>query len=241
MNVIRISARQLQTYFKPNVLANGISGLSAVNRVNGVIGVAEVFEVRNIHTSLNHHQSGSGGPYEGDGKTTVSILNKELTETLLIDSYAVQGFRLNTGAFIIGPIAIFARMVLHWDIATLDDINEDSLSLFYLLEPQLEVLVIGTGDGYYKLNDKVIMFLKSKKIHLEILPTHHAVSTFNYLTSDNRIVAGAFIPPANVTINDSDEWLMGQKRKERWYDSTYKKGYYEKFWDQEEKDRRGKY
>jgi NADH dehydrogenase [ubiquinone] 1 alpha subcomplex assembly factor 3 len=38
---------------------------------------------------------------------------------------------------VLGPMAIFPRTVLSWNVGSVDDINEDSLSLFCMLEPKI--------------------------------------------------------------------------------------------------------
>lgn len=47
--------------------------------------------------------------YEGDGKTKVNILNRELELGLMINSYSQYGFRLNNELKVVGPMAIFPR------------------------------------------------------------------------------------------------------------------------------------
>ena len=53
------------------------------------------------------------GSYEGPGKTTVAILNEDYAGVVnLIDSFAVDGFRLNDNTKILGPCVIFPTHVL---------------------------------------------------------------------------------------------------------------------------------
>ncbi|XP_050047293.1 NADH dehydrogenase [ubiquinone] 1 alpha subcomplex assembly factor 3 [Dermacentor andersoni] len=137
--------------------------------------------------------------YEGDGKTTVSVLNKERIDMLLVDSYSTAGFRLNNGLFVVGPIALFPRSVLQWRVKSSYDIIEESFSLFTLLEPKLDVLVIGLGDSGETLDMKVVQHLKKKKIAVEMHPTAIACSTFNFLNVEDRNVAAAMIPPCHIT------------------------------------------
>jgi hypothetical protein len=47
--------------------------------------------------------------YEGDGKTSVQVLNKETEYGLMINSISQSGFRLNNDIFVLGPMAIFPR------------------------------------------------------------------------------------------------------------------------------------
>ena len=53
------------------------------------------------------------GSYEGPGKTTVAILNEDYAGVVnLIDSFAVDGFRLNDNTKILGPCVVFPTHVL---------------------------------------------------------------------------------------------------------------------------------
>lgn len=47
--------------------------------------------------------------YDGDGKTSVTVLNKEEDAGLMINAYSQTGFRLNNGMFVVGPMVIFPR------------------------------------------------------------------------------------------------------------------------------------
>ena len=115
------------------------------------------------------------------------------------------------------------------------DVNEDSLSLFTLLDPRycfflasvapmlsphdiivrLDLLVIGHG-GQPGVRDpvdpRVILKMKKKGVNIEVLTTEKAISTYNFLVEEGRIVAAALIPPETVKIMDIDV----VETKERW-------------------------
>lgn len=55
-----------------------------------------------------NRQTGTSS-YEGDGKTNVSILNKELDGGIMINAFSQMGFRLNNGMMVVGPTIIFPR------------------------------------------------------------------------------------------------------------------------------------
>ncbi|KAJ9584826.1 hypothetical protein L9F63_020823, partial [Diploptera punctata] len=152
--------------------------------------------------------------YDPDGKTTVQVLNKEL-ETLMIDSYSQVGFRLNNGMFILGPMAIFPRTVLSWNIGIVEDINEESLSLFCLLEPKPDILVLGVGDATNstRLNKQVLSYMVKNRINIEVLPTEQACATFNFLNAERRHIAGALIPPLALRPTEEDILLTKIKQK----------------------------
>ncbi|XP_049838750.1 NADH dehydrogenase [ubiquinone] 1 alpha subcomplex assembly factor 3 [Schistocerca gregaria] len=153
--------------------------------------------------------------YDPDGKTTVQILNREFDLGLMINSYSQMGFRLNNGLFIVGPMAIFPKSVLSWNVSGPDEINEDSLCLFFLLEPKIDLLVLGIGDATYDINlrKRVADIVKQHRINLEVLPTERACSTFNFLNAEGRYVAGALIPPVHIRPTDDDVRITKLRRK----------------------------
>lgn len=144
--------------------------------------------------------------YEGDGKTSVSILNREADAGLLINSFSQVGFRLSNDMKVIGPMAIFPRSVLSWNVETHEDITEESLSLFTALEPKIDILVIGIGDQQTTpaFTKKIIEFMKKYRINVEVLNTEQACATFNFLNAESRVVAAALIPPVSLRFNEDD-------------------------------------
>ncbi|KFM73800.1 NADH dehydrogenase [ubiquinone] 1 alpha subcomplex assembly factor 3, partial [Stegodyphus mimosarum] len=146
--------------------------------------------------------------YEGDGKTTVTILNKEYKNLVLIDSYSSMGFRLNQGMFVVGPVAVFPRTIMQWNVEDTENLKPESLSLFCVLEPKLDLLVIGTGSKRVQPSREVLEYLKANKISTEILPTDQACSIFNFLNAEGRYIAGAFIPPERITVYEDELELV---------------------------------
>ncbi|GAB6023765.1 hypothetical protein CHUAL_008519 [Chamberlinius hualienensis] len=148
-------------------------------------------------------------------KTTISVLNKQLDLGLMIDSYSQVGFRLNNGFALVGSIALFARTVLSWKVGTAEEINENTLRLFYLLEPKLEVLVIGYGSKRLTehglrgptisgITTSTLAGLQRRKINLEVHPTEIACTTYNFLMSEGRYVAAALIPPDDIITKEME-------------------------------------
>jgi NADH dehydrogenase [ubiquinone] 1 alpha subcomplex assembly factor 3 len=39
--------------------------------------------------------------------------------------------------YVLGPMAIFPHTILSWNVSQVDEISEDSLTLFSLLEPKI--------------------------------------------------------------------------------------------------------
>lgn len=146
--------------------------------------------------------------YEGDGKTTVTILNREYKHLVMVDTFSTFGFRLNNGIFAVGPLAAFPRTILQWNINSVEEITPESLSLFCLLEPKLDILVLGTGDKKVFPSKSSLDYLKSNKIVAEIFPTYQAISIFNFLNVEGRCVAGAFLPPKEVELYEEEMYLL---------------------------------
>lgn len=127
----------------------------------------------------------------------------------MIDAFSQAGFRLNNGITVVGPMAIFPRTVLSWNIGTIEEINEMSLSLFTVLEPKLDILVIGVGDETITpaLSKRMIDYMKKHRISVEVLRTEQACTTFNFLNHEGRVAAGAMLPPRLINIYDQDIML----------------------------------
>lgn len=139
-----------------------------------------------------------------DDKTITRVLNQEVDAGLMVDAYSQIGFRLNNGMSVVGPIAIFPKTVLSWRVQSSKDITEDSLSLFSILEPKIDILIIGVGDKGEQVNPRVIKYMRNKGISIEILPTESACTTFNFLNDERRYVAAALIPPISMRSTDDD-------------------------------------
>jgi len=163
--------------------------------------------------ALRNYEQSRFYSYEGDGKTTVTILNDELDSPLMIDSYHEKGFRLNNGMTVLGPVAIFPKSIFSWDVGSVTDITPESLALFGILAPKLDILVLGIGDFGNQVDASVIRFLREKKIGFEVLSTEHACQTFNFLSVEKRCVAAALIPPVKVKFYDDD--IMEHKRRKK--------------------------
>jgi len=140
----------------------------------------------------------------------------------MINTYSNIGFRLNKGMKIIGSMAIFNKSVLSWVVHDVEQITPESVSLFTLIEPKLDLLLIGTGEtgSNHKISKDVTAYLRSKGINMEILPTNRACETFNFLNSEYRHVAAALIPPRHFKIT-AEDWgtTMQVTRSGHYWDS----------------------
>ncbi|KAM9272191.1 NADH dehydrogenase [ubiquinone] 1 alpha subcomplex assembly factor 3 [Cariama cristata] len=127
-------------------------------------------------------------------RTRVTVLEPESANTLFIEAYTTRGFTVS-GDLVVGPCAILPRAILQWNVGSYRDISHESLSLFRLLEPQIEILVLGTGDRVERLHPAMLKQMRECGIAVEVQDTPNACATFNFLTSEKRMVAAGLIPP----------------------------------------------
>ncbi|XP_061543968.1 NADH dehydrogenase [ubiquinone] 1 alpha subcomplex assembly factor 3 [Phycodurus eques] len=127
-------------------------------------------------------------------RTTVSVMKKEQGSGIMIHSYSSQGFNID-GNKVFGPCAVLPPSILQWKVGTSKDITEESVSLFHMIVPQIEILVLGTGERLERIHPSVLALLKRKRIAVEVQDTPNACATFNFLISENRIAAAGLIPP----------------------------------------------
>ncbi|XP_039971556.1 NADH dehydrogenase [ubiquinone] 1 alpha subcomplex assembly factor 3 [Xiphias gladius] len=127
-------------------------------------------------------------------RTTVSVMQKEPGSGVMIQSYSPRGFNID-GNKVFGPCAVLPPAILQWNVGSCKDITEESVSLFHMLEPRIEILVLGTGARLERINPSVLALLKTKGIAVEVQDTPNACATFNFLTSERRMAAAGLIPP----------------------------------------------
>lgn len=146
------------------------------------------------HNKVLYRQYSDSAAYDGDGKTTVRVLNNEDINMNLVNTYSGEGFRLSNNLFIHGSILLFPTYVFSWNVRRGIEITPDSLMLFNLIVPKIKIVVIGYGQKGEKYDSSLPMLLKRRGISCELLPTPSAVTTYNFLAADSVHVAGAFVP-----------------------------------------------
>uniref|UniRef100_A0A0N5A1S7 NADH dehydrogenase [ubiquinone] 1 alpha subcomplex assembly factor 3 n=1 Tax=Parastrongyloides trichosuri TaxID=131310 RepID=A0A0N5A1S7_PARTI len=141
-------------------------------------------------------------------QTRVSFLSKDMHEAnkQCVHTISRFGFRMIDGSFLYGPIAVFPKTVLSWRVLTPKDITPESLSLFFMLQPKIDILVVGCGDrkDIDSVRRRIAPAMKEHKIGLELMPTEDAIATFNFLNSEDRYVAAALYPPDDLIISDKE-------------------------------------
>ncbi|XP_040301251.1 NADH dehydrogenase [ubiquinone] 1 alpha subcomplex assembly factor 3 isoform X2 [Herpailurus yagouaroundi] len=132
-------------------------------------------------------------------RTRISLLQRESPQSMYIDSYSSLGFMVN-GNRVLGPCALLPHSVVQWNVGTHQDITEESFSLFWLLEPRIEIIVVGTGDRTERLQPGVLQAMRQRGIAVEVQDTPNASATFNFLCHEGRVTGAALIPPPGGTV-----------------------------------------
>ena len=105
-----------------------------------------------------------------------------------------EGFVVND-QHVRGGIYVLPSLVLTWTPKTFEEITKDSLCLTGLLNPPLEILVIGCGPTLrHNLDPALRQSLRQQGVAVEVLDTMNACATFNILNSEERQVAAAILP-----------------------------------------------
>ncbi|XP_074054010.1 NADH dehydrogenase [ubiquinone] 1 alpha subcomplex assembly factor 3 isoform X2 [Macrotis lagotis] len=127
-------------------------------------------------------------------RTTITLLEKDSPHVMYIDTYSPWGFTVN-GNRVVGPCALVPHSVMQWNVGNHQDITEESFSLFWMLEPRIEIVVVGTGDRMEKLQPEILKAMRKRGIAVEVQDTPNACATFNFLCSEGRVAGAALIPP----------------------------------------------
>lgn len=118
---------------------------------------------------------------------------------MYIDSYNSRGFTIN-GNRVFGPCALLPQTVVQWNVGSHRDITEESFSLFWMLEPRIEIVVVGTGNKTERLHPQVLQAMRQRGIAVEVQDTPNACATFNFLCHEGRVTGAALIPPPGETM-----------------------------------------
>lgn len=141
-------------------------------------------------------------PYTEE-KTKLTIINEQKDGSKpaypFIFKYSTKGFTIGDNK-VYGSVALLQGCVFSWKVLSQHQITPESLSLFAITQPKLEILILGLGDRISRISPDVWEFCRQQNILLEVLDTPNACATYNFLTEEGRITAAALIPPQTIKI-----------------------------------------
>jgi len=107
-------------------------------------------------------------------------------------------------------VLLLPKSFFLWNAKKFEDVTVDSLTLFSMLYPTIEVLFIGCGERQPGPGSAdIIKHFKNKGIVVEFSDTANAASTFNVLVGEGRNVGAALLTnkPASEEIYIENEMM----------------------------------
>ena len=132
-------------------------------------------------------------------KTKIEIIDPRKTKgdtqfiPPYITKYSTKGFVVRDTR-IMGSLAVLPTTYLAWKVASGYQITPESLTLFTIVEPKIEILVLGVGDKTVPVSQEVRQFARDHHLSLEVQDTPNACAAFNFLLDEGRVVAAGLIP-----------------------------------------------
>ncbi|KAL6008317.1 hypothetical protein ACLOJK_033823 [Asimina triloba] len=112
------------------------------------------------------------------------------------------GFTVN-GVDYQGSLLIVDKLLMSWSPKTFSEITPDRCSVpprqspsgeTHVMSQGTEILILGCGRNIQHVDPELRRFIRSTGMKLEVLDSRNAASTFNILTEEGRLVAGALLP-----------------------------------------------
>ncbi|XP_062074672.1 uncharacterized protein LOC133778683 [Humulus lupulus] len=123
----------------------------------------------------------------------INIIDNVPEDQLRFQRYTDTGFTVN-GVDYEGSLLSVGNLLMSWTPKNLSQITPDSLSIFKIVRPIPEILILGCGRNIVPVDPELRRFIRSTGMKLEVLDSRNAISTYNILNEEGRIVAAALIP-----------------------------------------------
>lgn len=147
---------------------------------------------------------GTGGS-SGEGGYNVDLLavagSPSEKPFAMVNSYSRTGFRIS-GVQMEGSVCVAPHTSFLWKATRLSDITADSLRFITLLEPPIDIVVIGcgrrtdlgSGASVGALDPSVRRFFERQRISVEVQSSPNACAMFNFLNQENRRALALLLP-----------------------------------------------
>jgi uncharacterized protein len=125
-----------------------------------------------------------------------------------VKAFGETSFRLDE-VLVKHSVLLLPHSFLLWNAKVFDDITQESLEIFPLLFPTLEILFIGCGETQPKqLPLELVRYFRGKGIVVEATSTSNAAGMFNVLNAEGRNVAAALLTeqPSTATFRIPGEF-----------------------------------
>ncbi|XP_054784604.1 uncharacterized protein LOC129291337 [Prosopis cineraria] len=123
----------------------------------------------------------------------INLINNVPEDQLRFQGYNDTGFTVNKVEYE-GSLLCVGNLLLSWKPKKFSEITSDSLSVFQILRPIPEILILGCGKYIQQVDPELRRFVRSTGMKLEAIDSRNAASTYNILNEEGRIVAAALLP-----------------------------------------------
>lgn len=123
----------------------------------------------------------------------INLIDKVPDDQLRFQGFTDTGFTVN-GDNYEGSLLCVGNLLMSWSPKKFSEINAESLSIFQIVRPIPEILIIGTGGQIQQVDPELRRYIRSTGMKLEAVDSRNAVSTYNILNEEGRIVAAALLP-----------------------------------------------
>ena len=175
---------------------NGSSKISDTTTAN-----SKIYEPPKTFTRPNNKESGIyKNTHTSSFGKGVDILDNFDGKRVSVKGYSETAFVIND-VFVEQSVILLPYTMLLWKPRELKDITIESLSVFELVYPTIEVLFVGCGETMtQRFPAHIEKYFRDKGIVIEACDTANAASTFNVLSSEGRNVGAALLTfqPYNI-------------------------------------------
>ncbi|KAH7659160.1 NADH dehydrogenase [ubiquinone] 1 alpha subcomplex assembly factor 3 protein [Dioscorea alata] len=123
----------------------------------------------------------------------INLIDSVPEDQLRFQGYTDTGFTVN-GVKYEGSLLIIDNKLMSWSPKRFSEITVESLSIFQIVRPVPEILILGCGRHIEPVSPELRRFIRSTGMKLEAIDSRNAASTYNILNEEGRIVAAALLP-----------------------------------------------
>lgn len=116
---------------------------------------------------------------------------------MMITAYSPDSFFLNDKE-VIGSIIVTPNRYYHWNVTSVEEVNERTLAVLLHMFPVPDVVFLGTGRNLHFVDEELRIAFQKRGSILHCLTTPNAIGAFGQQLTLTRRVACALINPVNT-------------------------------------------
>ncbi|KAJ6680737.1 NUCLEAR PROTEIN E3-3 [Salix purpurea] len=117
----------------------------------------------------------------------INLIDNVPEDHLRFEGYTDTGFRVN-GVEYEGSLLCVGNLLTSWAPSSFSHITPDSLSIFRIVQPIPEILILGCGRYTQPVDPELRRFIRSTGMKLEAVDSRNAASTYNILNEEGRLL-----------------------------------------------------